>query len=110
MESVVRIERLTKVYEEGEEQRVVLDDLSVEFPSGQFTTVRGRSGSGRSTLLNLIAGIDEPTSGQVMIGGHSISQMSLRERAHFRRDDLGFVLQLFNLFPKYSGDYSSVIR
>ncbi len=99
MESVVRIERLTKVYEEGERQRVVLDDLSVEFSSGQFTTVRGRSGSGKSTLLNLIAGIDEPTRGQVMIGGRSISKMSPRERAHYRRDNLGFIFQFFNLIP-----------
>ncbi|MFV1858649.1 MAG: ABC transporter ATP-binding protein [Anaerolineales bacterium] len=99
MESVVRIERLTKVYEEGEKQRVVLDDLSVDFSTGQFTTVRGRSGSGKSTLLNLIAGIDEPTRGQVIIGGRSISQMSPRERAHYRRDSLGFVFQFFNLIP-----------
>ena len=99
MESVVRIERLTKVYEEGEQQRVVLDDLSVEFSPGQFTTVRGRSGSGKSTLLNLIAGIDEPTHGQVMIGGHNISRMSPRERAHYRRDNLGFIFQFFNLIP-----------
>jgi putative ABC transport system ATP-binding protein len=110
MESVVRIERLTKVYEEGEQQRVVLDDLSVEFSSGQFTAVRGRSGSGKSTLLNLIAGIDEPTRGQVMIGGRSISKMSPRERAHYRRDNLGFIFQFLNLFPRHAGNYSSVIR
>ena len=99
MESIVRIELLTKVYEEGEQQRVVLDDLNVEFSSGTFATIRGRSGSGKSTLLNLIAGIDEPTSGRVMIGGRSISQMSPRERAHYRRDNLGFVFQFFNLIP-----------
>jgi len=99
MKSVVRIEHLDRVYKEGEAQRVVLDDLSAEFPSGQFTTIRGRSGSGKSTLLNLIAGIDEPTAGQVLIGGQSISQMSPRERAHFRRDNIGFIFQFFNLIP-----------
>jgi putative ABC transport system ATP-binding protein len=99
MESVVHIEHLSKVYEKGEEKRIVLDDLSVDFPFGQFTSIRGRSGSGKSTLLNLIAGIDEPTTGQIVIGDHKISQMSPRERAHFRRDNIGFVFQFFNLIP-----------
>lgn len=99
MESVVRLENLTKIYEEGEDQRVVLDALSAEFSSGRFTTVRGRSGSGKSTLLNLIAGIDEPTAGQVRIGEHNVSQMSPRDRAHFRRDNVGFIFQFFNLIP-----------
>lgn len=99
MERVVHIEHLSKVYETGEERRVVLDDLSVEFPFGQFTSIRGRSGSGKSTLLNLIAGIDELTVGQIVIGDQNISQMSPRERAHFRRDNIGFVFQFFNLIP-----------
>jgi putative ABC transport system ATP-binding protein len=99
MESVVDIEHLSKVYEKGEEKRIVLDDLSVEIPFGRFTSIRGRSGSGKSTLLNLIAGIDEPTTGQIVIGDHRINQMSLRERAHFRRDNIGFVFQFFNLIP-----------
>jgi len=99
MQSVVHIEHLSKVYEKGEEKRIVLDDLSVEFPFGQFTSIRGRSGSGKSTLLNLIAGIDEPTAGEVVIGEQNISQMSPRERAHFRRDNIGFVFQFFNLIP-----------
>jgi putative ABC transport system ATP-binding protein len=99
MESVVAIEHLSKVYEKGEEKRIVLDDLGVEIPFGRFTSIRGRSGSGKSTLLNLIAGIDEPTTGQIVIGDHNISQMSPRERAHFRRDNIGFVFQFFNLIP-----------
>ena len=99
MERVVHIEHLSKVYETGEERRVVLDDLSAEFPFGQFTSIRGRSGSGKSTLLNLIAGIDELTVGQIVIGDQNISQMSPRERAHFRRDNIGFVFQFFNLIP-----------
>ena len=99
MQSVVHIEHLSKVYEKGEEKRIVLDDLSVEFPFGQFTSIRGRSGSGKSTLLNLIAGIDEPTAGEIVIGEQNISQMSPRERAHFRRDNIGFVFQFFNLIP-----------
>jgi len=99
MKSVVRIEHLTRSFREGEAQRVVLNDLSAEFPSGQFTTIRGRSGSGKSTLLNLIAGIDEPTGGHVMIGGQSINQMSPRARAHYRRDNVGFIFQFFNLIP-----------
>jgi len=99
MVSVVQFEHLSKVYEEGEKKRVVLDDLSQEFPAGNFTSIRGRSGSGKSTLLNMIAGIDEPTSGLIRIGGQIINQMSPRERAHYRRDNIGFVFQFFNLIP-----------
>ena len=96
---LVRIQELTKVFEEAGEQRVVLRSLSGEFGSGLFTTVRGRSGSGKSTLLNLIAGIDEPTAGQITIGDRIVSQMGPRERAHFRRENIGFVFQFFHLIP-----------
>lgn len=99
MAGVVQIENLTKVYKEGDQERVVLRDLSTEFPAGKLTTIRGRSGSGKSTLLNLIAGIDEPSAGQIRIGGKDISRMSPRDRAHFRRDNLGFIFQFFNLIP-----------
>ena len=99
MGSAVHIQGLTKIYEEGVKKRVVLDELNAEFLEGQFTTIRGRSGSGKSTLLNLIAGIDEPTSGLVNIKGNDISKMSPRERAYFRRDNVGFVFQFFNLIP-----------
>jgi putative ABC transport system ATP-binding protein len=102
MGSLVEINGLSKVYEEADRERVVLDDLTAKFGSGEISSIRGRSGSGKSTLLNLIAGIDEPTRGSIRIEGKELAAMSPRERAHFRRDKIGFVFQFFNLIPTLS--------
>jgi putative ABC transport system ATP-binding protein len=69
------------------------------FLEGQFSAIRGRSGSGKSTLLNLIAGIDSPTGGDITIGEVCLTRLSPRERTLFRRDNLGFIFQFFNLIP-----------
>jgi putative ABC transport system ATP-binding protein len=99
MAPLVRLERLTKSFEEGGQSRIVLRELSAQFEAGQITSVRGRSGSGKSTLLNLIAGLDEPDSGEISVAGHLVSRMTPRERAIFRRQHIGFVFQFFNLIP-----------
>ncbi|MDW8450251.1 MAG: ABC transporter ATP-binding protein [Anaerolineae bacterium] len=93
---------MTKTYEEGGVQRVVLNDVSIEFGCGEFTVLLGKSGSGKSTLLNLIGGIDAPTSGDVWIDGQAITRMSDTERTLFRRRYIGFVFQAFNLIPTLS--------
>lgn len=99
MVPLVQIEGLSKIYEEAGKSRVVLNDLSVEIDPGRITVIRGRSGSGKSTLLNLIGGIDEPTKGEIRVAGNLITSMSPRERALFRRENVGFVFQFFNLIP-----------
>ena len=99
MAPLVRLEHLTKTYQEAGQTRVVLDDVNAEIDSGKITVVRGRSGSGKSTLLNLIAGLDDPSSGEIQIAGEVVSQMSPRQRAIFRRRHIGFVFQSFNLIP-----------
>jgi putative ABC transport system ATP-binding protein len=95
----IRLVNLSKAYLEGERLRVVLQDASVEFARGEFVALLGRSGSGKSTLLNLVSGIDRPDRGQVWIGGQELTAMSERDRTLFRRRQIGFVFQFFNLIP-----------
>jgi len=97
--ALVRLDRVSKSYEEGGQTRAVLQGVSAGFPEGQFTAIRGRSGSGKSTLLNLIAGIDSPSSGDIYVGEVRLTGLSPRERTLFRRDNLGFIFQFFNLIP-----------
>ncbi len=99
MAPLVKLEHLTKTYQEAGQTRVVLNDLSAEIERGSITVVRGRSGSGKSTLLNLIAGLDDPSSGDIRIAGELVTQMNTRRRAIFRRQHIGFVFQFFNLIP-----------
>ena len=97
--SLVQLQRLTKTYQEGEQQRVVFRDLDAEIGRNEFLVLLGRSGSGRSTLLNIISGIDLPTSGEVHIDGASLGSLSETARTVFRREHIGFVFQFFNLIP-----------
>ena len=96
---IVRLDRVSKDYREGEESRHVLRDATAEFTEGELVAVRGRSGSGKSTLLNLVAGIDVPSAGEVWVAGTCLGRLSPAERTLFRRDHLGFVFQFFNLIP-----------
>ena len=96
---LIELRNLTKTYEEGDRLRLVLCDTSVSIGRGELAVLVGRSGSGKSTLLNLLSGIDQPTSGEVVIDGVAISSLSERERTLFRRDRIGFVFQFFNLIP-----------
>ncbi len=96
---LIEIRNLTKTYEEGGRQRMVLCDASAEIGRGELAVLIGRSGSGKSTLLNLLSGIDLPSFGEVVIDGVSIARLSERERTLFRRDKIGFVFQFFNLIP-----------
>jgi putative ABC transport system ATP-binding protein len=99
---IVHFDRVSKEYREGEEARRVLGETSVSFAEGEIVAIRGRSGSGKSTLLNLIAGIDVPTGGEVWVAGACLGRMSPAARTVFRRDQLGFVFQFFNLIPTLS--------
>jgi len=96
---VVDLREVTKSYDEGGRVRVVLDRITATLLQGEVTVVVGRSGSGKSTFLNLIGGIDIPSSGAVWVGGARIERLSERERTLFRRRRIGFVFQSFNLVP-----------
>jgi putative ABC transport system ATP-binding protein len=99
MAPTVRIESLTKIYEESKTQRAVLNNLDITFEAGKFSVLLGRSGSGKSTLLNLISGIDLPTEGQIWIADVNVTRLSERERTLLRRKHIGFIFQFFNLIP-----------
>jgi putative ABC transport system ATP-binding protein len=96
---LIELRNLTKDYLEGSRRRMVLCDTNLSIGRGEFAVLIGRSGTGKSTLLNLLSGIDQPSSGEVVIDGVAISSLSERERTLFRRDRIGFVFQFFNLIP-----------
>ena len=98
-EYMVSIRDLTKRYTEGGEARSVLRGVNADFHEGEFVALAGPSGSGKTTLLNLISGIDTPTGGDVVIDSVPITRLSEKERTLFRRRNIGFVFQFFNLIP-----------
>jgi putative ABC transport system ATP-binding protein len=99
---LVELRAVSKVYREGDRERVVLRDVDLTVAAGEFVALVGRSGSGKSTLLNLISGIDAPSAGEVVIGGTSVTALGERERTLFRRRHIGFVFQFFNLVATLS--------
>ncbi len=98
-EYMVSIRDLNKRYAEGNETRSVLRDVNANIREGEFVALAGPSGSGKTTLLNLISGIDTPTGGDVTIDSVPITKLSEKERTLFRRENIGFVFQFFNLIP-----------
>ena len=98
-EPMVAMRGLTKRYEEGDETRFVIRRADADIWRGEFVALAGPSGSGKTTLLNLISGIDTPTGGDVLIDSVPITGLSERERTLFRRKNIGFVFQFFNLIP-----------
>jgi putative ABC transport system ATP-binding protein len=99
MTSLVRLDRVTKDFTEGLVTRHVLREADLAIAAGTFVAIRGRSGSGKSTVLNLVAGIDRPTSGDVFVDETCVTRLSPRDRTLYRRDHMGFVFQFFNLIP-----------
>jgi len=95
----VRAEGLGRRYGEGEAAIDALADVTVEFPKGQFAAVMGPSGSGKSTLLHCLAGLDVPTSGQVVVDGTVLGRLNDRDLTVLRRTAIGFIFQSFNLLP-----------
>ena len=98
-EPVAELRAVTKVYREGERRRTVLDRVDLSVAPGELVILLGRSGSGKSTVLNLLSGIDAPTAGEVLLGGQALDRLSERQRTLLRRDRVGFIFQFFNLIP-----------
>ena len=103
-ESMVQIRNVTKVYERGKQKIEVLHGLTLEIPRGDYMALMGPSGSGKTTLLNLIGGLDQPTSGEITVGGRRIDQLSSGQLAHWRAQNVGFVFQFYNLMPVLSAE------
>lgn len=96
---IIRFENLSKSFSEGSQTRYVLQGVTAAFNEGEFVVLLGPSGSGKSTLLNLTCGIEEPTSGRVIVKDIPLTELSDRQRTLFRRDHIGFIFQFFNLIP-----------
>ena len=96
---MIELADLTKTYYDGQSSHTVLNRLNFKFNDSEIYVMFGRSGSGKSTLLNLISGIDTPTLGSININNRNISSLSEKERTLFRRNNIGFVFQFFNLIP-----------
>jgi putative ABC transport system ATP-binding protein len=98
-EPMVEVKNVTKVYERGKQTVEVLHGLTLTIPKGDFVALMGPSGSGKTTLLNLIGGLDQPTSGEITVGGHRIDRLSSGDLARWRAHNVGFVFQFYNLMP-----------
>lgn len=96
---LLRTNRLTKTYGIKETEVKALKPTDISIEKGEFTAIVGPSGSGKSTLLHLLAGLDKPSSGQVIINDTDIFSMGEREVSRFRRRNIGFIFQFFNLIP-----------
>jgi ABC-type antimicrobial peptide transport system, ATPase component len=94
---ILRVQNLNKTYGKGENQVNALKNVSFTVEQGEFSAVVGESGSGKSTLLNCIGGLDKPTSGAIYIDGKDLFSMKEEERTIFRRRNIGFVFQSFQL-------------
>lgn len=102
MEIVAKIRDLKKYYGEGETQVKALNGVNMEVQKGEFIAIVGASGSGKSTLLNMMGGLDIPTSGSVSIEGQELALLNDEELTRFRRNNIGFVFQNYNLIPVLS--------
>ena len=98
-QSLIQINKLSKSFREGEQTRKVLQSLDLRIHRGEIIVLLGRSGSGKSTLLNLLSGIDLPDNGEIIIDGINLTRQNEQERTLFRRRNIGFVFQFFNLIP-----------
>jgi len=99
---MVDVRAVRKVYRRDAQEVPVLNGLSLQVNEGDFVALMGPSGSGKTTLLNLIAGIDRPTSGQVVVGGTDVAQLSESQLASWRSHNVGFIFQFYNLIPVLS--------
>ena len=97
--SIIEFKHVSREFQSGSDVVRALDDASFEIEKGRFTVILGPSGSGKSTTLNLLGGMDKATSGEIWVDGRDISKMSLAQLTRYRREDVGFVFQFYNLIP-----------
>ena len=102
MAHLIEIRDLKKIYAQGEEPVHALDGVSIDVDEGEFVAIMGASGSGKSTMLNILGCLDTPTSGSYMLDGLEVARRSRKELAVIRNKKLGFVFQNFNLLPRTS--------
>ncbi|MBO5474821.1 MAG: ABC transporter ATP-binding protein [Lachnospiraceae bacterium] len=106
--NLLEVKNLCKTYGSGETAVRALRDVSFSVPKGEYVAIVGESGSGKSTLLNMIGALDTPTSGEVIIDGRNIFSMNDRKLTVFRRRNIGFIFQAFNLVPELTVEQNIV--
>ncbi|MDH5762871.1 MAG: ABC transporter ATP-binding protein [Nitrospinota bacterium] len=96
------IDHVSKIYRVGGQDFTALHDISLEVEEGAFMSFVGPSGSGKTTIINLMGGLDQPTSGEILFKGRSLAKMDRNELAAYRRENVGFIFQSYNLLPVYT--------
>ena len=106
--NLLEVKNICKIYGSGETAVKALRDVSFSVPKGEYVAIVGESGSGKSTLLNMIGALDLPTSGKVLIDGKDIFSMNDRKLTVFRRRNIGFIFQAFNLIPELTVEQNMI--
>ncbi|MDD3462599.1 MAG: ABC transporter ATP-binding protein [Sulfurospirillaceae bacterium] len=106
---MIKLEKVTKVFAQGQNEVVALKDISLHVRNGEFVVLKGASGSGKSTILSLIAGLSKPTCGEILVDGKSISKLFDNFSAMFRRENIGFIFQKYNLIPTLSAKDNIIV-
>jgi putative ABC transport system ATP-binding protein len=99
---IVQVEDVVKTFPIGDGEVTVLKGITFDVACGEFVSIVGPSGNGKSTLLNMVTGIDRPTRGQVVVGGNTVNKMSEDALAHWRGENLGIIFQFFQMLPGLS--------
>ena len=101
-ESIIELKNVVKKFPVGDGFFTALKDINLSFNKGEFASLVGPSGTGKTTLLNIIGSLDSPTSGEAWVLGENIGELSHRESANLRNHSIGFIFQVFNLLPVYT--------
>lgn len=99
MENFVSLKNVSKIYQMGEVEIRAVDGIDFDIAKGEFVVIVGPSGAGKTTVLNILGGMDTATTGQVLVDGSDIAKYSQKQLTGYRRDDIGFVFQFYNLIP-----------
>ena len=95
----VKLDKVSKIYKMGEVKIKAVDEIGFEISKGEFVVIVGPSGAGKTTVLNILGGMDTATKGTVLVDGKNITDYNSRQLTAYRRDDIGFVFQFYNLVP-----------
>ena len=102
MEPLIAVKNVRKIYRMGEEKVVALDNVSLDIYKGEVICFLGSSGSGKSTFLNMVAGLEKPTRGEIIIGGIPIQKLNEEDITLFRQKNIGFIFQAYHLLPMFT--------